>query len=102
MSVTVTIHLPARADRVEELVELFKQVLPDTRSFQGCESVVLHQSQDDPTALFLYEQWASRSDQEAYMAWRTETGLIAQIVDKLGGGASFGFYDTVDGETAQR
>ena len=48
------------------------------------------------------EALLSRADQEAYMAWRTETGLIAQIVDKLGGAASFGFYDTVYGETIQR
>ena len=96
MSVTVTIQLPVQPAKVDELVELFKKVLPDTRSYKGCESVVLHQSQDD-AVLFLYEQWAARSDQEAYMAWRTETGLIAQIVDKLAGAPTFGFYDTVDG-----
>ena len=32
---------------------------------------------DSPETIVLVEQWGSRADHEAYMAWRTETGALA-------------------------
>ena len=45
-----------------------------TRAFEGCENVETYTDADDPDRIVLWEKWATREDQEAYLAWRTETG----------------------------
>ena len=96
MSVTVTLQFQAKPDKADDVVDLLRKNLPETRSYEGFESLVVHQSQDDPTMFLIYEQWAARPKYEAYLAWRTETGVLEQLADMLAGEPSFGFYDTVD------
>ena len=53
--------------------------LADTRAFKGCESVETYTDIDNPDRIFLWEKWTTREDQEAYLAWRIETGMIDQM-----------------------
>jgi quinol monooxygenase YgiN len=96
VSATVTLQFQVKPDKIEDAIEFLRKVLPETRSYEGFESIVLHQSMDDPTVFLFYEQWASRANYEAYLAWRTETGVLAQLVEMLVGEPSFGFYDAID------
>lgn len=54
-----------------------------------------HQDQDDPNAFLIWEQWATRPNYEAYLAWREETGVLKGFVDLLAGPPTFTFYDFV-------
>ena len=78
---------------MDDLRAWMRRILPDTRGFDGNISVYLVQNQDDPTALAVIEQWESRPQYEKYLAWRTETGDVADLVAMLDGEPTFRFFD---------
>ena len=86
MSQKVHVLFPCQDGKGPELLELLKHVLVETRAFQGCESVEVFSNADDPDAVFLWETFAERSDHEAYLAWRMETGLPEMLGPYLAGG----------------
>ncbi len=72
--------VPTKPECVEDMKAYLKEILPDTRAFEGCESIVVHENTDDPTSLVLYEIWASREHHEKYVQWRVETGVIQKVI----------------------
>ena len=79
MSVRVILNFHLKPECVDEMKSMLRDALPDTRAFEGCESLSFLQSQDDPNTLMALEQWATREHYEAYFKWRTETGVIAAV-----------------------
>ncbi len=61
------------------MLEAFKTSLADTRAFDGCISVSTFVDVDNPDTVMLFEQWATRTHQEAYVAWRIEGGMIGML-----------------------
>jgi quinol monooxygenase YgiN len=95
MSVMVTIHVQAQPGKAEAVKDFLRKVLPDTRVREGCESVTIHQNQDDPARLMFCGQWATRPHYESYLAWRTETGALADLGALVIGDPVWTFYDYV-------
>ena len=95
MSVTVVLEFQAQPDKADAVVKFLRAVLPDTRAYNGFESLSLHQNQDDPSSFLIWEQWVTRRHYDAYLAWRTETGALNEFVDLLAGPPSFRFFDFV-------
>jgi quinol monooxygenase YgiN len=58
------------------LLEAFTASLGDTRAFDGCVSVETFVDADNPDSILLIEDWESRAQQEAYLVWRIESGMI--------------------------
>jgi quinol monooxygenase YgiN len=79
MSIRVILAFHLKADVVDDMTTTFREVLPDTRAFEGCEDISILQSQEDPHLLVILEQWDTRENYDAYYTWRTETGAIALI-----------------------
>jgi quinol monooxygenase YgiN len=79
MSHTVMVELTCLPGLGQEYVETMLPLLGDTRAFEGCELVEVYADQDNSDKVFLWEKWAARSDQEAYLAWRTETGTLQDM-----------------------
>lgn len=52
-------EMQAKPERVEELRNFLISIMPMIKSSQGCESVQLYQSQDDPTKFTMIEVWDS-------------------------------------------
>lgn len=96
MSVTVVLELTLKPEKVEDVKGMLKQILPDTRAYDGCEGVTIHQDQDNPNTLVALEQWASRAHYEKYFAWRTETGVIAGLAEVITAPPSIRYFDGVD------
>ena len=78
MSVMVTIEMPVKPDMLEDYLNILKGALVETRSYKGCRSVTTLVDQET-SSVVLVEKWDSAEDQQAYMAWRMETGLIDAI-----------------------
>jgi len=57
--------------------------LAETRAFEGCESVETYTDAENPDRIFLWEKWTARENQEAYLAWRFETGMIDQMAPAM-------------------
>jgi quinol monooxygenase YgiN len=82
-----------KEDSVEKLRSWFREILPDTRGFEGCMTLHVIQNQDDPTNIVVVEQWASRQHYEKYIQWRTERGEVDTFVGMMDGEPSFRFFD---------
>lgn len=93
MSVTVLLDLKAAPGSVDKLKQLFVEILPDTRAYDGCEGLDVHLNQDDGDNLVIVERWQSRQHYEKYFAWRQETGLIDRLGPLLGAPPSIRYLD---------
>ena len=96
MAVTVLLELQAQGDKVDALLNTFKEILPDTRAYDGFVGIELVQNQDDPTNVILIERWQTRQHYEKYLAWRTETGALEALGAMLAGAPSIRYFDTKD------
>lgn len=83
MSVDVILDLQVNPENREELLSVFTAILPDTRAYKGCQSVVVTSDEDDRHHIVLLEKWDQRSDHESYMAWRTERGDLDKLFSLL-------------------
>lgn len=95
MSILVLLEARAKADRIDELCQLLRDRFPETRAFDGCRDIVAYRDADDERSFVFVEHWASKDDYLKYFAWRTETGVIAQLVSTLDGAPSIRYFDAV-------
>ncbi|MGD9603268.1 MAG: putative quinol monooxygenase [Gammaproteobacteria bacterium] len=93
MTCQVVLEFKVKPDCIEKLRIYGTEILPGTRGYDGCVSLVVVQNQDDPTSFMLVEQWDSRAKYEKYLAWRTETGVVDELVALMEGPPSFRFFN---------
>ena len=67
----------------EGLLETFTTALVDTRAFDGCISVETYVDADNPDTIMLFEEWESKAQQETYVGWRIENGMIEMLAPIL-------------------
>lgn len=95
MSVDVILDLQVNPENREELLAVFKAILPDTRAYQGCQCVVVTTNEDDLHNIVLLEKWDHRSDHESYMDWRVERGDIDKLVALLSAPPAVRYLETI-------
>lgn len=97
MATTVVIlEMQAKPEAVDGLKAGLKELLPDTRAYDGCQGVDIYQDRDDPGHLVFYERWDSKEHYQKYLNWRTETGAMEQLGKALTGPPSIKYFDRVD------
>ena len=79
MSTMVLIELAVKPESVDDMKTLMKELLPDTRAYDGCQSVDFYDNTETKGNMVLYEIWDSRAHQERYLQWRSETGTLAPL-----------------------
>jgi len=80
----ITLEMPVKPDMLEDYLNILKGALVETRSYKGCRSVTTLVDQET-SSIVLLEEWDSAEDQQAYIAWRVETGLIDAIAPFMQG-----------------
>ncbi len=93
MTCTGLLELQVKPECVDAAIAAFGELLPSTRTFEGCVEVYAHQDQDDSLSIVLISVWDNREDYEKYVAWRTETGVISQLTEFLTAEPSFRYFD---------
>jgi len=93
MTCQVIFEFRVKEDCIEKLRAWVREVLPDTRGYDGCNSLYFIQNQDDATDFMAVEQWETRQHYEKYLQWRTETGVLDAMVEMMDGEPSFRFFD---------
>ena len=96
MSVIVLVYLDVKEESVEELKKYLKEILPDTRSFEGCQGVQLYESKESPTKITIHAKWTSEEAQKKYMSWRIDTGALDKLMPMLSEQPNLEFYNIVD------
>ncbi len=96
MSVTVLLEAQVKPESVNALKSLFKEILPDTRAYDGCRGITVYSNQDNSSNLVLVQHWDSPEHHQKYLAWRTETGVMDRIGAMLSGAPSIRYFEKVD------
>ena len=96
MTVIVLVNLNVKEESIDELKTYFKEILPDTRSFEGCQEVQLYQNKESPTKMTIHSKWTSDEAQKKYMSWRIDTGSLDKIIPMLSDHPNLEFYDIID------
>lgn len=95
MSILVLLEVTPKSGRLDELIDLFRENLVDTRAYDGCQNITTHLNHDGKTVV-LVENWASKQHYEKYLAWREETGAMNVLGDLLEGPPSIRLFSAVD------
>ena len=93
MNFNVILDVQAKPECADKLKATFEAILPDTRSYAGCNEVKVLVNQDDPANLILLEKWQTRADYEAYVAWRSEQGTMESLRALMATAPSIRYYD---------
>ena len=95
MTVTVMLEAEVIEDQQEEFYRFLTSVLPDTRQYSGFISIDILSEHNNNKVIF-YSQWQSIANYQAYLVWRTQTGVLDLLTAKLTGEPKIRFFDTVD------
>jgi quinol monooxygenase YgiN len=96
MSTVALVELHVKPEAVEGVKAGLKKLLVETRAYDGCQSVDVYNDLDSKGTLVLYEKWDSPGHHKKYMAWRQETGALAQLGAALTGPPIIRYFDRVD------
>ncbi|TDJ62222.1 MAG: antibiotic biosynthesis monooxygenase [Proteobacteria bacterium] len=96
MACTVVLEIQLKSDQIDTAKSTFKEILPDTRAYDGCQGVYVVENQDKAGNLVLIETWESRAKYEKYLAWRQETGVLDALGAMCEGAPSIRYFDPVD------
>ena len=83
MSILVNLQLKVKQDQVANLLDTFKEILPGTRDYAGCHWVKLTTNINDENVLEVVSEWDSKQHYDTYLKWRTETGVVATLLEFL-------------------
>jgi len=83
MRVTVTLELALKPEAVDGFCTQIREALIDTRKFAGFIDISILHHADDPTRIIFIEAWETRAAYEAYVAFRTKTGMMAAMAEIL-------------------
>ena len=96
MATTVMLEVKTKSGLGNEIVANLKEILPDTRSYDGCLSLNVYQNQDDADTVVIVSQWESKDKYETYLNWRMETGVFAKLTEALEGEPNLRYFDLAD------
>lgn len=74
MPITAHLDLNLKTECLPTAPAVLRDILSDTRAFDGCLGVDVLVDSKDPGHLLVVEQWASLEHDAAYRAWRAGEG----------------------------
>lgn len=93
MACQIFFEFNVKTDCIERARSWLREILPDTRAYDGCIAITVTQDQDKPTNITIVEQWESRLHFEKYRDWRLESGVLSDVEDMFDGEPSWRFFD---------
>jgi quinol monooxygenase YgiN len=74
MPITAHLDLTLKAEALPTAPAVLRDILSDTRAFDGCLGVEVLVDSQNPAHVLVVEQWASLEHDAAYRAWRAGDG----------------------------
>ena len=96
MSVIVLFDARVKPEAVDEVKATLKEVLPETRAYDGCQGIDVFGNLENGNNLVFYERWDSREHHEKYVAWRTKTGFMDKLRAALAAPPNIRYFERVD------
>ena len=76
----VCVDLKPGAGGCQPILDFIGSILHETRAFDGCEDIRVYV--EGESILFI-EYWESAAHFQRYLDWRTETGVLAKLLEML-------------------
>ena len=96
MAVLVLLEGKAKPESLDRLKAALPGLFAETRRYEGCRGITAHTGTDDALGVVFVEHWDTRAHHERYLAWRTETGVIAELVGMLEAPPSIRYFDPIE------
>lgn len=96
MSVTVLLEAPVKSDEVANMKSYLAGILPESRAYEGCQSMEVYFNTEDGSNMVMVERWDSRAHHEKYLGWRTETGVMDKLGGMLAGPPNIRYFEKID------
>lgn len=96
MAIMVLLEGKAKPDSVDRLKAALQNLFPETRRYEGCRGIAAYTNADDGLNVVFVEHWETRAHHERYLAWRTETGVIAELVGMLEAPPTIRYFEETD------
>src|SRR5215207_5380249 len=94
MSISRIGETQSKPETTEDLGDFLKSIMPMIKSSQGCQSVTLYQSHDDPTKFIMIEVWDSIESHQASVK-NIPPKILAEIMPLLASAPTGSYYDWV-------
>ncbi|HAV76147.1 MAG TPA: antibiotic biosynthesis monooxygenase [Anaerolineae bacterium] len=95
MTVTRIGETQAKPETANSLRNFLLSIIPMIKSSQGCESVILYQSHDDPTKFTMIEVWDNIESHQASVK-NIPPEMLTEIRPLLASAPTGGYYTGVD------
>ncbi|MES9944542.1 MAG: antibiotic biosynthesis monooxygenase [Candidatus Thiodiazotropha sp.] len=92
MTYRVILESTAKAETIDSLFPFLDENLPNVRSFKGCLNVTILFDKDTNQMVF-DEEWKSKEDHQAYIAFIESNGVLADLADFLQGPPKISYYE---------
>ena len=76
----------------DKVKQRLKEILPDTRDFEGCLNLHMIQDREDASQIIIVEQWETKEQYDKYLAWREERGDV-EVLAALWEDPKWRFFD---------
>ncbi len=96
MTTAVILEMQAKPECIEEMKAFLKEILPDTRAYDGCQGLDPYENLDTGGNIILYELWDSKENYEKYLAWRKDTGVLDKVGTMVSEPPSIRFFEKID------
>jgi len=94
MSVSRIGEFTGKPAQIDELKDFLLSIMPIMKSSQGCESVYLYQSQEDPTRFTMIETWDNIESHQASVK-NIPSEKLAEIRPLLASTPTGSYYEIV-------
>jgi len=84
----------AKPESIDQLRKFLLSIMPGIKSSQGCESVTLYQSQNDPTKFTMIEVWDSIESHQTSVK-EIPPEMLAEIRPLLASAPNGSYYNLV-------
>jgi len=92
MSIMVSVEFSLQAGKQKEFLDVLKNVLPDTRAYDGCIKVETY-AEGNGSSIILIEEWETKEHQQVYFQWRVDTGLEGAIAPFVSAAPNIKYYE---------
>jgi quinol monooxygenase YgiN len=96
MTTTVILEIKTNPGTSGDMLALLTDILPDTRSYDGCLGANTFQGQDDADTLIIISSWESKGHFEKYLDWRKESGVFDRFAAMIQGPPSTRFFNLTE------
>ncbi len=97
MSITRIGETQAKPETTEALRDFLISIIPMIKSSQGCESVTLYQSHDDPTKFTMIEVWDSIESHQGSVK-NIPPEMLGEIRPLLASAPSGGYFNLIENQ----